>query len=959
MDANRWRQVDQLYHAALELPTEDRQRFIARACEGDPDLRGELESLLAHDLAADSASLLDDANITRLEPGAQLGPYQIESRIGAGGMGEVYKARDTRLGRFVAIKVLAATVADPVRKQRFLQEARAASALNHPNIVTIHDIVTQGTTDCLVMEYVPGKTLEQAIPRKGLRLSELLHYAVQISDALAAAHAAGIVHRDIKPSNVMITNEGVVKVLDFGLAKLVEQETPGSEDPTRTAQTRTEEGKVVGSVPYMSPEQAEGKPVDARTDIFSLGAVLYEMCTGQRPFQGGSRAGTLAELIAKDPPPIDQLTPGVPAELERTILRCLRKDPNRRFQSMLDLKLTLEELKIESDSGRLPASPALPQVRTRHGRKVALAAVAVVLAAAAGWMWWRFHSGPPLRALPFERLTFDSGLTTDPAISLDGKLIAYASDRAGEGSLDIWVQYRGGEPVRITHSPADEYQPSFSPDGMQIVYRSAQDGGGIYVVSSLGGGEPRLVARGGDWPRFSPDGTEILFANSIRSSAPLAYTVNVAVSGAPRKQLAPEFAAVATPVWSPDGQYILFIGTRSGDKFPSPWIVPRNGGAAEPVRYEFSVEMTQVRDAALDAWLPGDHMIAELEIRGQTHLWQAKLRRNPWRLAEIEEITVGTGSAKSASVAQDGTIVASNEETDLDLWSIPLDADLGKVIGEPRRLTQDAAREGYPSISLEGNRLAYSSEQLSASHIWLMDLPSGVRRMLTSSSSFDLRPAISRDGTQVAYMSGDMTSLAASCWVIASSGGTAQKVKNANSIIWDWSSDGRSLLVLSGWRQPVGVDLIDLATGSPSPFLRRSHSVYQSHISHDGYWAIAQEPGGAGVLIAPVLDGKPPADDLWQPIGMKGADLVRWSPNDNLIYFISSRDSFRCIWAQRLDPHTKRISGEPFAIAHFHQARRSLRISDSGKVGLAVARNQIVVAEAERTGNIWTAKLGR
>src|ERR1700730_18217950 len=379
MDAKRWGQVEQLYKRGLEYPVEERGKFIAEACEGDAELRGELESLLAQDLAANSPlgrpawesapSPLEDANITHLEPGAQLGPYQIESRIGAGGMGEVYRARDTRLGRFVAIKMLAATVADPVRKQRFLWEARAASALNHPNIITIHDIVTQGPADCLVMEYVTGKTLERSIPRKGLRLGESLHYAVQIADALAAAHAAGIVHRDIKPSNVMITNEGGVKVLDFGLAKLVEQEAPGPEDTTRTTPARTEEGTVVGSVPYMSPEQAEGKPVDARTDIFSLGAVLYEMCTGQRAFQGASRASILAAVIAKDPPPIDQLSPGLPAELERTILRCLRKDPNRRFQSMLDLKLTLEELKIESDSGRLPPSPGtdFDQVRSRRG----------------------------------------------------------------------------------------------------------------------------------------------------------------------------------------------------------------------------------------------------------------------------------------------------------------------------------------------------------------------------------------------------------------------------------------------------------------------------------------------------------------------------------------------------------------------------------------------------------------
>ena len=973
MDPARRSQIEHLYHAALDRTVEERQQFIVAACAGDAELRRELESLLAQDLAANdlpglpasegASNLLDDAGARGLQTGTQIGPYRIESRMGGGGMGEVYKARDTRLGRFVAIKMLCPGAEDLARRQRFLREARAASALNHPNIVTIHDVITQGGADYLVMEHVSGKTLDRVIPRRGLGPGELLHYAVQISDALAAAHAVGIVHRDIKPSNLMITNEGGVKVLDFGLAKLLEQD-PESADSTRSA-SLTEEGLVLGSVPYMSPEQAEGKPVDARTDVFSFGAVLYEMCTGQRAFQGDSRASILAAVMAKEPLPIEQFAPDTPRELERTILRCLRKDRNRRFQTMLDLKLTLEELKSESDSGRLSRSPELvPQVRTRRKIQATVTAGAVALAFAGGWTWWRFNREPPYRPLPFAQLTYDGGLSTDPAISLDGQLIAWSSDRAGEGNLDIWVQYRGGTPVRVTHNPADEYEPSFSPDGTQIVYRSAQDGGGIYVVSSLGGAEPRLVAPGGNRPRFSPDGSEILIADP--GGAQLARIVNIAIPGSAPRQLAPEFATVQTPVWSPDGQYLLMIGRKSVDKLiPSAWIVPRNGGAAEPVRFELQSAWLETTAMAIDAWLPGDRVLGELEIRGNTHLWLARIRRNPWRLSGIEQITFGTGSVKNASVSRDGTIVASSEEMDTDLWGIPIDANQGKVLGEPRRLTQDAAREQYPSISIDGSRLVYSSEQMGASHIWLMDLPSGVRRMLTSSPEFDFRPVISSDGRQIAYISANKALFmispekAVSNWVIATSGGPAQKLKTGSLIIWDWSNDARAL---TGWayRLPrrVGVDIIDVATGEAKPLLTRPHDLYQAHISHDGHWVMVQE-SGSGVLMAPIRDAQPPAADLWQRVGLNGADLIRWSPGDNMIYFVSRRDSFRCIWAQRLDPHTKRRVGEPFAIAHFHQARRSLRIADSGKIGLAVARNQIVIAEAERTGNIWTANLGR
>jgi serine/threonine protein kinase len=546
-------------------------------------------------------------------------------------MGVVYRARDTRLDRIVAVKLLARDKgADPVRKQRFFQEARAASALNHPNIVTIYESAVEGETDYLVMEYVRGKTLDQIIPSRRLPVGTMLQYAIQFADALATAHGSGIIHRDIKPSNLMVSEEGRVKVLDFGLAKLAEQTAPGEEDSTRTILHQSQEGTVVGSAPYMSPEQAEGKVVDGRSDIFSLGAVLYEMCTGRRAFSGESRASTLAAVITKDPAPIEQAAPHTPAEVQRLILHCLHKEPNRRFQSMLDVKLTLEELKVEYDAGRLTGlrPPASASVRASQ-LVVAIGAALFTVTAVGSWLWWRFHRELPTRPLSVEQLTFDSGLTTDPAISPDGKLIAYASDRAGEGNLDIWVQYRGGEPVRITHQPADEDQPTFSPDGTQIAYRSAQDGGGIYLVSSLGGGEPRLIAAGFGRPRFSPDGAEILFS-FVSPGATLAYTINVVSPSATRKRLAPEFSWASTPVWSPDGRYLMFLGARPGGNQVQAglWVIPRDDGVAEQVQLDRASLPPELREPSLDAWLPRDRILGELEIRGRTHLWQGRLRRN-------------------------------------------------------------------------------------------------------------------------------------------------------------------------------------------------------------------------------------------------------------------------------------------------------------------------------------------
>ena len=291
--------------------------------------------------------------------GRMIGHFEILDKLDEGGMGVVWKARDTKLNRIVAIKVLPpGKIADDERKRRFTQEARSASALNHPNIVTIYEIASAEGVDYIAMEYVAGQTLGQLIPRKGMKLADCLKYAIQIADALARAHDAGIVHRDLKPGNILVTREGTVKVVDFGLAKLTETGNISDEDQTRTIQRETQEGTIVGTVAYMSPEQAEGKKVDARSDIFAFGAVLYEMVTGQRAFQGASAAATLSEILHRDPKPLNQAAPNAPSGLATLIARCLRKDRDRRYQYAGDLRVALIDLKEEIDSSTSPVAAA-------------------------------------------------------------------------------------------------------------------------------------------------------------------------------------------------------------------------------------------------------------------------------------------------------------------------------------------------------------------------------------------------------------------------------------------------------------------------------------------------------------------------------------------------------------------------------------------------------------------------
>jgi serine/threonine protein kinase len=344
MALDSWRRVEQLYRAALERAPLERRSFLVEACQGDKDLVGEIESLLAQEAATQAdASIWEATNAGPLNVGAQLGPYQIEAPIGAGGMGEVFRALDTRLRRTVAIKLLPrARVADAARRHRFLQEARTASALNHPNIVAIYDISSHEGADFLVMEYVHGQNLKDLIKGKELLLEHVVHIGLQVASALEAAHAAGIVHRDIKPANIMVTPSQVVKVLDFGIAKM----TPlaAAIDETQTLDQATAAGVLVGTLAYMSPEQARGERVDGRSDIFSLGCVLYEAATRRRPFGGANSIAILQEIAAAVPAAPSSIRPGLPRAFDDLIATCLEKRATQRLVSATKLSEALASL---------------------------------------------------------------------------------------------------------------------------------------------------------------------------------------------------------------------------------------------------------------------------------------------------------------------------------------------------------------------------------------------------------------------------------------------------------------------------------------------------------------------------------------------------------------------------------------------------------------------------------------
>ena len=898
--------------------------------------------------------------------GQTIAHYTILEKLGEGGMGMVYKARDTHLDRFVAIKVLPPEkLEDPERKRRFVQEAKAASALNHPNIITVHDITSEAGVDFIVMEYVAGKTLDRLIPRKGLRLNETLKYAIQVADALAVAHGAGIVHRDLKPGNVMVTEAGLVKVLDFGLAKLTEPGGSGDFAGTRTMrvedQPRTEEGTLLGTAAYMSPEQAEGKKVDARSDIFSFGVVMYEMVTGRRAFRGDSPLSTLAAVLNKDPTPAGELAEELPRDLERIINRCLRKNPAQRLQHMDDVRTLLEELKEESDSGKLAARPATAQKR-RPIAILPVSALALAAAAAAGLTWWLTRPAAPEPLFKLTQLTRDAGLTFQPALSPDGKMAAYASDRAGKGNLDIWLQQiGGGEPVQLTRHEADDYAPDFSPDGTRIVFRSDRAGGGIYVIPTLGGSE-RLLAREGQFPRFSPDGQWVAYHVGLIRRAAKIYLVP-ATGGAPR-ELETGLPWAMSPVWSPDGKRLLFLGntdpTGSITATSDWWSAPIGGGkavksGAAEVFSKAGLPFT-LGGPAPAAWSAGDNRVIFSSLLGDSqNLWEAALSPGNWRISSPpRRLTSGTRESQP-SVAATGRIAFSTAGATSALWSLPIRANEGKVTGEPQQLTQGAAEDVFPTVSADGKTMVFVSNRSGNNDVWMRDLASGSESPLVVTHWDDFRGIISPDGSRVAFTR-RLESGVNDLYVIPSGGGAEEKFADGVAAVMGWSSDSRKVLYM--WGRPFRFRTIDVGSRAVVDFLQHPrHNIDLARFSPDDRWVcfkLELQPGREPTFIAPVRNGVAAPESEWIKITDGPIDgRSWWSPDGNLLYFLSDRDGAQCIWAQRLDPTAKRPVGPAFAVSHFHARRRSL---NSAPFGYGMAPDRLYFADEETTGNIWLAE---
>jgi serine/threonine protein kinase len=817
-----------------------------------------------------------------LAAGTRLGPYEILGPLGAGGMGEVYRARDTRLERLVAVKVLPDRMAeDSDALARFEREAKAVAGLSHPNILALHDFGRDGSVAYAVMELLEGETLREALDSGPLSARRATDYAVQMALGLAAAHERGIVHRDLKPDNVFVTRDERIKILDFGLAKassgVWEDDASATHSPTVSGYT--EPGKILGTVGYMSPEQVRGLPLDHRSDIFSFGSVLYEMVTGRRAFRHETAAETMTAILKEEPLAVDGSDSRVPASLTSILRHCLEKKPEKRFQSVRDLAFALETAATPSAAiPSLVATPPSPMVWKRFG----LAAV-VVAAAAAGYFLRPARTtsaGADWRDMTFTRLTTDPGYEGEPTFSPDGRTIAYVSDR--DGNFEIYLQQiSGGPAINLTQNPAADIQPAFSPDGREIAFvssRSGSDilhaapglphvGGDIWVMPALGG-PARKIVENGTSPSWTPDGTGILYEHGSFRSARIG---RVPATGGESRDIPidePFTLRYFFPKLSDDGRWLLY----------------QNGYAVEVVAAQGGKPKVLVQ-GEYPAWGPGSASILftnGLPGKGRT-LWTAPFSGARGELAgPPRPLTFGRGPDIGAAASRDGTAIAfTAADESLNLEEIPFDAEAGHVTGSPRELTAGSNAITFIGPSPDGKAVAFAASRGGVSHIWRVDAPAPPIELTRDSGVSDSNPAWSPDGRQIAFSRQALgaDSGSSDLWLMNADGTSPRRVTEmtgAGAPVW--MPDGKSILISHG-DSLVRLDVPSGRTTTVPWADARTLFV----VDASGQWVAFQTHQGDSLTIAavPITGGTP---RVILPVSYE-AFHPSFSPSGRWLYF--------------------------------------------------------------------------
>ena len=670
----------------------------------------------------------------RLTAGTRLGPYEIAVQIGKGGMGEVYRARDTRLDRTVAIKVLPAEVAsDGDARARFEREARAVAALDHPHICGIYDVGTVDGTHYLVMPHLDGQSLAGRLERGPLPLDHAMKVAAEIADALDKAHRHGITHRDVKPANIMLTKTGS-KLLDFGLVKLRGPVAPISMSGVSRLTTHTPDtarGTILGTVQYMAPEQVEGKEADARSDIWALGAVVYEMVTGTRPFVGDSPASVIGAILKDTPASLTARQPLAPPLLDRIVTRCLSKDPDERWQSASDLRIQLEWIKNIPIASAASGQPRHPRRNLIWGMTIGAAGVLVIGATLMIRMASPITADPVVSAVA--RGTNEAGFSDWPTWSPDGSLFAFTSNR--DGNFDVYVgrDQKGREVVNVTSNGADDVQPAFSPDGKLIAFVSTRSsktglikigtfigfdtktyGGDVWVIPALGG-QARRLAEGGNFPVWHPDGRSVVYGSGSENQRAI-MVVSVDGGAAPATVLPSSESRweIVRLGFSPDARWITF-------ETQNRQIIAMPAAGGRPMT---------LMEGSRHVWDRSARRIyyVNQQSTGGTRIEGAEIRPGP-ELPVVERFwvaTVSTGTLRDLALAPDGTrLLASGADESLNLTRIRLTPDGGDVAGPEEPLSAGHVRDNYPAISPDGERVVISTNTIEENDLRIVAPASG------------------------------------------------------------------------------------------------------------------------------------------------------------------------------------------------------------------------------------------
>jgi eukaryotic-like serine/threonine-protein kinase len=722
--------------------------------------------------------------------GDYVGKYRILSEWARGGMGVVYRALDEDLGREVALKSPLADDASVNDRRRFLQEARAASRVSHPHVVPVYEVFEQDGRPWLAMEFIDGRTLRDTLADGRLPLEEVLLTGEQMADALAAAHGRGVLHRDVKPGNIMLAARGDARLMDFGLARSLPGTSSGTTHPTVSHLHQD----IAGTLGYISPEQILGRPLESSSDVFSLGAVLYEAATGRRAFSGETPGELFDATLHLTPPPIGDLAREAPGELQRIIFKALAKRPDERYQSAKELAADLRTLRrrLESQHHVVPVSSPVEPTR-KWWALVTIAAVVVLGAIAGGWVWSNGRRTPPVELGSPQQLTAGSGWQAEPTLAPDGSLVAYTSNESG--NADIWLlDLGGGSAARLTNDPAVDRSPAWFPDGSTLAFVSDRGGKpSIWKISRLGGAASLVVENAED-PAVSPDGRSLAF---VRWDAGGFFRIHVAPMASPEnaRALTDEQTGLwhhRKPAWSPDGQTIVYHAARDL------WAVSLTGAAARLLTTADAVDKDPV-------WSPdGKFIYFSSNREGARALWRTPAAGGP-----AVRLTGGQGPEGQPSLSRDGArLVYSTFVDDWDLVLRNLDS------GQERRLGGERVDDS-PVFAPDGRSLAFVSDRwIGRYDLWLQLLdangPVGEPRRLTDQTGSVAQPAFSPDGRWIAYhraVSGQRD-----IWIVPANGAQPTQFTSdpSTDVEPDWSPDGRQLLFVSNrdgspqiWTAPV------------------------------------------------------------------------------------------------------------------------------------------------------------